>query len=47
VFANPGFIEAKVVQPLHQFQVAVDGQCGIFANPVKRSHEYPEFHPLW
>ena len=46
MLADPGLIEAQVVQPLHQFQVAVQGQGWIFAHPVERPHENPELHPF-
>ena len=44
VLTNPGFIKTQVIQPLEQFEVALQGQGRVFADPVERGHEYAEFH---
>ena len=46
VFADPGFVEAEVVQPLDEFQVAFQGQGGVFAGPVERAHKDAELHTV-
>ena len=46
MLANPGLIEAQVVQPLHQFQVAFESQRWVFAGPVERPHKNAKFHPI-
>jgi hypothetical protein len=42
MFADPGFIVTKLIEPLDQFQIAVDRQRGVVADPVKRSQEDAE-----
>ena len=46
MLANPGFVITQIVQPLHQFQIPVNGQSWVFADSVKRPQEYAEFHAL-
>ena len=42
VLADPGLIEAEVVEPLQQFQVSVQGQRRVFAELVEGGHERAE-----
>ena len=46
VLADPGFIETQGVHPVDQLQVAVQGQCWVLSDPMKRPHEGTEFHPF-
>ena len=44
VLADPGLVEAQVVEPLDQFQVPVYGQGGVFTHPVEGAKEYAKLH---
>jgi hypothetical protein len=45
VLTNVRFVEAKLVEPLEQLKVALQGQRGVFAHPVEGRQEHPELHP--
>ena len=42
VLADPGLVEAEVVEPLQQLQVALQGQRRVLAELVEGSHERTE-----
>ena len=44
VFADPGFVVAQVVEPLQEFQVAFQGEGGVFADAVEGGHKDAELH---
>ena len=46
MLADKGFIEAEFIEPFDQFQVALEGERGIFADPMERGHEDAEFHAV-
>ena len=47
VLADPRLVEPKVVEPLQQLDVPVQGDRGVLADPVERAQEYSEFHSGW
>ena len=46
MLANPGFVKAEVVEPLHQLQVAFQGKGRVFAGPVERAHKDAKLHAV-
>jgi hypothetical protein len=40
MLADPGFVKAKPIEPLHQFQIALDTRGRIFVHRVKRRQEH-------
>jgi len=44
VLTDPHLIEPQGVQPLHEFQVAFEGQGGILVDVVEGSHEDAKLH---
>ena len=42
MFADPGLIVAELVEPLDQFQIAMQCERGIVADPVERRQEDAE-----
>ena len=47
MLADPRLIVAEVVEPLDEFEVAVDGECGVLAHAVEWSEENAELHTVW
>ena len=44
VFADPGFVVAEMVEPLDGFEVALEAEGGVFAQPVEGGQEDSELH---
>ena len=44
VLADPGFVVAQVIQPLEGFEVALEAEGGVFAEPVEGGQEDSELH---
>ena len=45
VLADPDLVVAQVVEPLDQLHVSIDGERGVFADPVERGEKDSELHP--
>ena len=46
VLADPGFVVAQVVEPLHQLEVAVYRKSRILTHPMEGTQEYAKFHTV-
>ena len=44
VLADPGFLEAELVEPLDQLEVALERERGVLAGRMERGHEDAEAH---
>jgi len=46
MLADPGFVEAEVIQPFDQLDVAANGERRIVSDAMKRSEKDAEDHTL-
>ena len=46
MLADPGFVVAEGVEVFDQFDIALEGEGGVFADAVEGGEEEAEFHAL-